>query len=101
MAVMKCEKNMDRAQLARAEGQVFPCYDPKHTLHDIREQCRQPIMITPILSNEPVTFPQNVGISIDPSDMAYFIFEFHVGNPTKNDLEASVAIRIWLTSKLI
>jgi hypothetical protein len=51
-----------------------------------------------MLSNEPLIMPDNVGITLDPIDMAYILVEAHMeDDKLKSNLNFAFSIRIWTT----
>ena len=85
--------------LAKDSGKIFLCYE-KNEMSFIREKCIATITLTSILSEDPLIFPENSGIILDPVQMPYYLFEGHFINPLKNDLNLSVVFRTWMTSKI-
>ena len=89
---------MNESVLAKYEGQIFATMDKKDPRHYLVENCRELFVTTAILSEEPLTFPEQVGITIDP-DVSYFLLLAHLLNPKDQELKVSISLRIWTTSE--
>ena len=89
---------MNQSVLAKYEGQIFTHMDEEDPRHYLVENCRQLFATTAVLSEEPLIFPEQVGITIDP-DISYFLLTAHLPNPTDQELTVSVSLKIWTTSE--
>ena len=58
-------------------------------------------MVNSVLSESPVYFPDDVGLTVDPIKLPVFIIEAHILNPTNHELNISVDLRLWMTSKFV
>ena len=97
IVISKCKRDINESVYGNLEGQIFPCYDVKDPRHFLIENCKQFFAISSILSEEPLSFPDNVGITIDPL-IPYFLVAAHLPNPTDQTLTVSATTKIWTTS---
>ena len=80
-------------------GKIFPCYDNKHNLSFIRQNCGS-LQFATILNNEQVVFPENIGLTIDSDENSYYLIEGHLKNSDNKLYSARLSFRVWLTSKI-
>ena len=101
MLISSCEKTVDLAYVEKHVRVLFPCYDVNHNLHSSRKLCNKFILEASILSETPLSFPDDVGTTLDPVTSPILLIEAHIVNPTNHDINVSVTLRLWITSKFV
>ena len=98
-AIYNCDKNVETNVFAKHEDVIFPCFNLKHPLNFLANQCKQLFLTASVLSDEAITLPDDVGSTIDP-DVPYFMLQAHLPNPIDQDLTISASVKLLLTSEL-